>query len=60
LAQVICMHIPALSGVESRETTPAMQAAAVAALGLLYQGTNDRQIAEFLLHEMGKRPSSDR
>ena len=36
------------------------QAAALSGIGLLYMGTNNRLIAEFLLAEMSRRPSSDR
>jgi len=37
----------------------AVQAAAVSGAGLLYQGSSHRMMTEFLLNEIGKRPSND-
>ena len=36
-----------------------VQAAAVAGIGLLYQGSSHRLMTEFLLNEIGRQPSKD-
>jgi anaphase-promoting complex subunit 1 len=61
---IVRMHIPdtydpALGASVGAEVTPACQAAALASLGLLYAASNHRQIADFLVNELGQRPQGD-
>jgi len=51
---------PSSSSLLLVEVSSVAQTAAVAGVGLLYQGTAHRLMTEFLLGEIGKRPMSDR
>ena len=58
---MLCLHIPSLipQHFSAIDVASPVQAAAVAGAGLLYQGSSHRMMTEFLLNEIGKRPSSD-
>jgi anaphase-promoting complex subunit 1 len=58
---MLCLHIPSLipQHFSSIDVASTVQAAAVVGAGLLYQGSSHRMMTEFLLNELGKRPSSD-
>jgi anaphase-promoting complex subunit 1 len=58
---MLCLHIPSLipQHFSAIDVSSAVQAAAVSGAGLLYQGSSHRMMTEFLLNEIGKRPSND-
>lgn len=60
-SKMLCLHIPSLlpPSFAAIEVPSVAQAAAVAGVGLLYQGSSHRLMTEFLLNEIGKRPTSD-
>ena len=61
VSKMLCLHIPSLlpASFTAIDVAGPAQAAAVAGIGLLYQGSSHRLMTEFLLEEMGKRPSND-
>uniref|UniRef100_A0A7S3QC95 Anaphase-promoting complex subunit 1 n=1 Tax=Chaetoceros debilis TaxID=122233 RepID=A0A7S3QC95_9STRA len=61
VSKTLCVHIPSLlpTSFRSIDLASPVQAAAVAGVGLLYQGSAHRLLTEFLLNEMGKRPTVD-
>jgi hypothetical protein len=61
VSKMLCLHIPSLlpASFTAMDVAGPAQAAAVAGIGLLYQGSSHRLMIEFLLEEMGKRPSND-
>ncbi len=58
---MLCLHIPSLipQHFSTIDVASTVQAAAVAGAGLLYEGSSHRMMTEFLLNEIGKRPSND-
>jgi anaphase-promoting complex subunit 1 len=58
---MLCLHIPSLipQHFSTIDVASTVQAAAVSGTGLLYQGSCHRMMTEFLLNEIGKRPSTD-
>jgi anaphase-promoting complex subunit 1 len=60
-SKMLCLHIPSLlpSSFTGIDVASPAQAAAIAGIGLLYQGSSNRMMTEFLLEEMGKRPTND-
>jgi hypothetical protein len=62
LSKTLCCYIPSLlpSRHQDIDISPLVQTAALAGLGLLHVGTGHRLITEFLLTELGRRPTSDR
>lgn len=61
VSKMLCLHIPSLlpASFTAIDVAPSAQVAAIAGIGLLYQGSSHRLMTEFLLEEMGKRPSND-
>ena len=61
VSKMLCLHIPSLlpASFTALDVAGPAQAAAVAGIGLLYQGSSHRLMTEFLLEELGKRPTSD-
>jgi anaphase-promoting complex subunit 1 len=61
VSKMLCLHIPSLipQHFSTIDVASTVQAAAVAGAGLLYEGSCHRMMTEFLLNEIGKRPSSD-
>ena len=61
ISKTLCVHIPSLlpTSFRSIDLASPVQTAAVAGVGLLYQGSSHRLLTEFLLNEMGKRPTAD-
>lgn len=61
VSKMLCLHIPSLipQHFSAIDVSSAVQAAAVSGAGLLYQGSSHRMMTEFLLNEIGKRPSND-
>ena len=61
VSKMLCLHIPSLipQHFSAIDVASAVQAAAVAGVGLLYQRSSHRMMTEFLLNEIGKRPESD-
>ena len=59
--KTLCVHIPSLlpTSFRSIDLSSSVQTAAVAGVGLLCQGTSHRLLTEFLLNEIGKRPTVD-
>ena len=62
ISKALCLHVPSLLPpvFADLDVSPQVQTAAVAGLGVLYRGTAHRLMAEFLLDEIGRSPSSDR
>jgi anaphase-promoting complex subunit 1 len=62
MSKTLCLHIPALLPPEHWDIviTPQVQTAALTGLGLLYCESGHRLMTEFLLAELGRRPSLDR
>jgi anaphase-promoting complex subunit 1 len=60
-SKMMSLHIPSLipQHFSAIDVASAVQTAAVASLGLLYQGSGHRMMTEFLLNEIGRRPDSD-
>jgi len=61
VSKMLCLHIPSLipQHFSTIDVASTVQAAAVAGAGLLYEGSSHRMMTEFLLNEIGKRPSND-
>lgn len=61
VSKMLCLHIPSLlpPSFSSIDVAAPAHAAAVAGLGLLYQGSSHRLMTEFLLNEMGRKPIHD-
>jgi anaphase-promoting complex subunit 1 len=61
VSKMLCLHIPSLipQHFSAIDVASPVQVAAVAGAGLLYQGSSHRMMTEFLLNEIGKRPSND-
>lgn len=61
VSKMLCLHIPSLipQHFSAIDVASTVQTAAVAAAGLLFQGSSHRMMTEFLLNEMGKRPDTD-
>ena len=61
VSKMICLHIPSLipQHFSAIDVASTVQAAAVSAAGLLYQGSSSRMMSEFLLNEIGRRPEND-
>ena len=62
ISKMLCLHIPALlpQPFKEMDVSPVAQAAAIAGVGLLYQGTANRLMAEFLLSEISNPASCDK
>lgn len=61
VSKMLCLHIPSLlpASFASIDVSGPAHTAAVTGIGLLYQGSAHRLMTEFLLNEMGRRPSHD-
>jgi anaphase-promoting complex subunit 1 len=61
VSKMLCLHIPSLlpASFSSIDVSGPAHAAAVTGIGLLYQGSSHRLMTEFLLNEMGRRPTQD-
>jgi len=61
VSKMLCLHIPSLlpPSFSVMDIASTAQAAAIAGIGLLYQESSHRLMTEFLLNEMGKKPTSD-
>ena len=61
IQKTMMVHIPSLlpTSFRSIDLPSSVQTAAVAGVGLLCQGSSHRLLTEFLLNEMGKRPTVD-
>jgi len=61
LSKMLCLHIPSLLPpvFSDMEIPPHVQNAALMGIGLLYQKTAHRLMTEFLLAEIGRRPTTD-
>ena len=61
VSKMLCLHIPSLipQHFSTIDVASTVQAAAVAGAGILYEGSCHRMMTEFLLYEIGKRPSAD-
>jgi anaphase-promoting complex subunit 1 len=61
VSKMLCLHIPSLipQHFSTIDVASTVQTAAVAGAGLLYEGSCHRMMTEFLLNEIGKRPTSD-
>ena len=62
VSKMLCLHIPSLlpPPFADMDVSSVAQIAAVAGVGLLYQGSAHRLMTEFLLGEIGRKPSSDK
>eukprot|EP00814_Leptocylindrus_danicus_P021824 CAMPEP_0116010592 /NCGR_PEP_ID=MMETSP0321-20121206/4085_1 /TAXON_ID=163516 /ORGANISM="Leptocylindrus danicus var. danicus, Strain B650" /LENGTH=1159 /DNA_ID=CAMNT_0003479705 /DNA_START=267 /DNA_END=3746 /DNA_ORIENTATION=+ len=60
-SKMLCLHVPSLLPLtfSQMETSSVIQSAAIAGIGILYQGSSHRLMTEFLLTEIGKRPTND-
>ena len=61
VSKMLCLHLPSLlpPSFAAMDVASTVQSAAVAGIGLLYQGSSHRLMTEFLLNELGKRPTND-
>lgn len=61
ISKMLCLHIPSLlpPSFTPMDIASSVQAAAVAGIGLLYQGSAHRLMTEFLLNEIGRQPLKD-
>ena len=61
VSKMLCLHVPSLlpPSFLPMDLASPVQAAAVAGIGLLYQGSSHRLMTEFLLNEMGRQPAKD-
>ncbi len=61
VSKMLCLHIPSLfpNSFSSIDVVSETQTAAVAGIGLLYQKSSHRLMTEFLLNEIGKRPTNE-
>lgn len=62
LSKTLCLHVPSLLPPQhwDIEILPQVQTAALVGLGLLYSNSGHRLMTEFLLAELGRRPTTDR
>ncbi|GMI26641.1 hypothetical protein TeGR_g303, partial [Tetraparma gracilis] len=62
VSKMLCLHIPSLlpPPFTEMDVSSVAQIAAVAGVGLLYEGSAHRLMTEFLLGEIGRKPSSDK
>ena len=62
LSKTLCLHVPSLLPPQhwDIEILPQVQTAALIGLGLLYCNSGHRLMTEFLLAELGRRPTADR
>ncbi|GMH71404.1 hypothetical protein TL16_g05640 [Triparma laevis f. inornata] len=62
VSKMLCLHIPSLlpPPFTEMDVSSVAQIAAVAGVGILYQGSAHRLMTEFLLGEIGRKPSSDK
>eukprot|EP00516_Mucochytrium_quahogii_P003269 CAMPEP_0203751382 /NCGR_PEP_ID=MMETSP0098-20131031/5463_1 /ASSEMBLY_ACC=CAM_ASM_000208 /TAXON_ID=96639 /ORGANISM=" , Strain NY0313808BC1" /LENGTH=2329 /DNA_ID=CAMNT_0050641079 /DNA_START=277 /DNA_END=7263 /DNA_ORIENTATION=+ len=62
VSKMLCLHIPSLlpAAFSDMEVPSVVQTGALMGVGLLYEGTAHRLMTEFLLAEIGRRPTSDR
>ena len=62
ISKMLCLHIPSLLPVSlaDLEVPAVVQVAAMSGIGLLYEGSANRLMVEFLLAEIGRRATSDR
>jgi len=60
--KMLYVHVPSLhpANYPDLEVSSAVQTAAVMGIGLLYQGSKNRRMAEMLLAEIGRRACNDR
>jgi len=60
VSKVLCLHIPSLlpPTFATIEVASPVQIAAISGIGLLYQKSRHRLMTEFLLKELGKRPTN--
>ena len=61
VSKMLCLHVPSLlpPSFLPMDLASPVQAAAVAAIGLLYLGSSHRLMTEFLLNEIGRPPVKD-
>lgn len=61
VSKMLCLHIPSLfpTSFSSIDVASESQIAAVTGIGLLYQKSSHRLMTEFLLNEIGKRPTNE-
>ncbi|KAL7555258.1 hypothetical protein ACHAWF_018933, partial [Thalassiosira exigua] len=61
VSKMLCLHVPSLlpPSFIPMDLASTVQAAAVAGIGLLYQGSSHRLMTEFLLNEIGRQPVKD-
>jgi len=61
-SKTLCLHLPALLPPRhwDIEISPLVQMASLVGLGLLHAGSGHRLMAEFLLAELSRKPTSDR
>ena len=61
VSKMLCLHVPSLlpPSFIPMDLASTVQAAAVAGIGLLYQGSSHRLMTEFLLNEIGRQPLKD-
>lgn len=62
VSKMLCLHIPSLlpPPFAELEVAASNQTASLIGIGLLYRASGHRLMTEFLLNEIGKRPTSDR
>jgi anaphase-promoting complex subunit 1 len=60
VTKVLCLHLPSLlpPSFATIEVTSTVQTAAITGIGLLYLKSRHRLMTEFLLKELGKRPTN--
>jgi len=59
VSKMLCLYLPSLLPCADFEISAACQAAAIQGLGLLYIGTTNRLLTEFLLQEIARVPVSE-
>lgn len=61
VSKMLCLHLPSLlpPSFLPMDLASPVQAAAIAAIGLLYLGSSHRLMTEFLLNEIGRPPVKD-
>ena len=61
VSKMLCLHIPSLlpQSFIPMDLASTVQAAAVASIGLLYEGSSHRLMTEFLLNEIGRQLTKD-
>lgn len=62
ISKMLCLHIPSLlpPAFAEMDVAPTVQTTALIGVGLLYEQTANRLMTEFLVAEIGRRPSSDK